>query len=128
MSMNNPYAKYKQNQILSTPPEKLVLMLYDGLIRFINQAKKAIAEKKIEEAHNNIQRAKLIARELLFGLDRSIPISEQLAALYDYMHFRLIKANVKKDTAMLDEVLQMTVELRETWEQAIQIAKKEGHL
>ncbi|MGM9570908.1 MAG: flagellar export chaperone FliS [bacterium] len=128
MSMNNPYAKYKQNQILSTPPEKLVLMLYDGLIRFINQAKKAIAEKKIEEAHNNIQRAKLIARELLLGLDRSIPISEQLAALYDYMHFRLIKANVKKDTAMLDEVLQMTVELRETWEQAIQIAKKEGHL
>lgn len=128
MSLNNPYAQYKQNQILSTPPEKLVLMLYDGLIRFINQAKKALTEKKIEEAHNNIQRAKLIARELLFGLDRSIPISEQLAALYDYMHVRLVKANVKKDTAILDEVLQMTVELRETWEQAIQNAKKEGHL
>lgn len=125
MAMNNPYTKYKKNQVFSAPPENLVLMLYDGLIRFAKEAIIAIEEKRIEDAHKAITRCKLIARELLLGLNREIPVADSLASLYNYMHERLVQANIKKDKAVLEEVIEMAAELRETWNEAILTARRE---
>ncbi len=58
------------------------------------------------------------------GLDLKYDIAHNLLLLYDYMHRRLIEANVHKDQAIVEEVLQMAVELRDTWEQAMKIAKE----
>ena len=51
----NPYLKqYRQTQIDTAPKEQILLMLYDGAVRFLNQAKAGFAEKNIEKIHNNI--------------------------------------------------------------------------
>lgn len=124
--MRNPYEQYRQNQIFTTPPEELVTMLYDGVIRFIKQAKVGIEAKNTEKTHNNIVKAEKIFTELMSNLDMNVEISHNLYSLYDYMYYRLTEANLQKDSAILDEVLELTLDLRNTWEQAIKIARQQG--
>lgn len=126
MAMRNPYEQYRQNQIFSTPPEELVTMLYDGAIRFIKQAKNGIEEKSMEKSHKNIVKAENIFVELMSNLNMQVEISNNLYSLYDYMYNRLTEANLQKDTAILDEVLELVQDLRNTWEQAIKIARQQG--
>lgn len=115
----NPYQQYKENAILTASPEELVLMLYNGIIRFIEEAKKAIEKKDYVAANNSIQRAQDIVTELMITLDMNYDISKNLYSLYDYMLRRLIDANIKKDVEILEEVREFAVELKETWNVAL---------
>jgi flagellar protein FliS len=124
MALGNPYDQYRQQQIASTPSDKILLMLYDGAIRFCEKAKLAIQDKDVQEANNFIIKVERILEELRSCLDMSYEISHNLYSLYDYMYNRLMEANLKKDIAMVDEVMGMLSELRETWGQAIVEAKK----
>ncbi|SHE47570.1 flagellar protein FliS [Thermoanaerobacter uzonensis DSM 18761] len=117
--MVNPYQQYKENAILTASPEELVLMLYNGIIRFIEEAKGAIEKKDYMAANNGIQRAQDIIAELMLTLDMSYDISQNLYSLYDYMLRRLIDANVKKDVTILEEVKGFAIELRDTWNLAL---------
>ncbi|KHO61029.1 flagellar biosynthesis protein FliS [Thermoanaerobacter sp. YS13] len=117
--MVNPYQQYKENAILTASPEELVLMLYNGIIRFIEEAKGAIEKKDYMAANNGIQRAQDIITELMLTLDMSYDISQNLYSLYDYMLRRLIDANVKKDVTILEEVKGFAIELRDTWNLAL---------
>jgi len=116
----NPYQQYKENAILTASPEELVLMLYNGIIRFIDEAKTALQKKDYVETNAKIQRAQDIITELMLTLDMNYDISKNLYNLYDYMLRRLIDANVKKDIEILDEVRGFAVELRDTWSLALQ--------
>lgn len=124
MAMPNAYQQYRHTQVNTATPEELTLMLYDGLIRFINVARKSVGEKNVEEAHRANLRAQDIISELMNTLNMNYEISHSLYALYDYMKRRLVEANIKKDVAVLDEVLGMARELRETWSQAMKITRK----
>lgn len=124
MVTSNAYDTYKQNSILTASPEELTLMLYNGLIKFIMLAQKAIEEKDIQKAHDNIIRAEDILHEFKASLDMQYEISHNLALLYDYFLDRLLEANIRKDTAILDEVLRFVRELRDTWAQAMRLAKQ----
>jgi flagellar protein FliS len=124
MAMGNAYDQYRQQQIASTPSDKILLMLYDGAIRFCEKAKVAIQEKDVQEANNFIIKVERILEELRSCLDMSYDISHNLYSLYDYMYSRLMEANLKKEIPMIDEVAGMLAELRETWSQAIIEAKK----
>lgn len=124
MAINKAYDQYIKNSIFTSSPEELTLMLYNGLVKFIMQARHAIDENETEKAHNSIVRAEEIILEFISTLDMKYDISKNLAALYDYMYRRLIEANIKKDTAILEEVLGMAKELRDTWAQAMKIAKR----
>lgn len=124
MAVNKAYLKYRENSINTSSPEELTLMLYNGLVRFLMQSKKAIDENNIPKAHESIVRSQDIIMEFEAGLDLKYDIAHNLLLLYDYMHRRLIEANVHKDRAIVEEVLQMAVELRDTWEQAMKIAKE----
>lgn len=115
---------YKENEILNAKPEELTLMLYDGIIRFIKQAKIFNEDKKIEKTNNAIIRAQNIITELRSTLDMDYEISKELDPLYEFMNRRLLEANIKKDNAMMDEVLDLAAELRDTWKEAMKIAKK----
>ncbi len=117
--MVNPYQQYKENAILTASPEELVLMLYNGIIRFIEEAKGAIEKKDYMAANNSIQRAQDIITELMLTLDMNYDISKNLYSLYDYMLRRLIDANVKKDVTILEEVKGFAIELRDTWSVAL---------
>jgi flagellar protein FliS len=123
--MNNPYQQYKQTAINTARPEDLVLMLYEGGIKFINKAVIAINDKNVQEAHACIKRTEDIVEQLMLGLDfkRGGQIATDLEALYDYMKRRLIEANIKKDISILEEMLGMFRDFRETWMQAIKLAK-----
>jgi flagellar protein FliS len=124
MLTSNVYSQYKENSILTASPEELILMLYNGLVKYILQAWKAMDDKDIEKVNNDIQRAQDIVFELQSSLDKEYEVSGSLGLIYDYMHRRLIDANIKKDGETLLEVLELAKELRDTWSQAMKLAKR----
>jgi flagellar protein FliS len=126
MALNKAYTAYKAASVSNSKPEDLVMMLYTGLVRFIMQAQKAIETDEIEKAHENITRAQDIISELESSLNMEYEISHNLMLLYDYLYRRLVDANVKKDRAILDEVLKFAVEFRDTWSQAMKNVKEQG--
>lgn len=123
MVTSNAHNTYKQNSILTASPEELTLMLYNGLVRFIMQAQRAIEDKDVQKAHESIVRAEDIIAEFQATLDMKYDLSEGLALLYEYLYSRLIEANVKKDMDILEEVLGFSKDLRDTWAQAMKLAK-----
>ncbi len=116
--VNNPYAQYRQTSIETASPAKLLLMLFDGAIKFLNQAIEEIDKQDVEGANRYLQKAQDIVNELMINLDMNIEISYNLYALYSYLYNRLIEANIKKDRTIAGEVLQFLEEFRETWAQA----------
>ena len=118
----NPGVKdYQSMQILSAKPEKLILMLYDGAIRFIQQGIKAMNENKIELAHNNLLRSQNIMVELMASLnfEKGGELAVNLFRIYEFMHYTLVQANVKKEAEPLARVAEQLKMLRESWSQAL---------
>lgn len=127
MAVNNPYQAYQQNAVTTASPGELTLMLYNGCLKFINLAKKAIQEKNISEKNTNIQKAQSIISELMVTLNMDIEISKQMMAMYDYIHRRLIEANMKNDVAILEECEGFVTEFRDTWKQVIQLNRQKQY-
>jgi len=109
--------EYLRNVVMSAPPEKLHLMLYDGAIRFCRQARDAIAGKDIEGSYNLLSRAQNIVLEMQNALrpDVAPELCEQMSALYGFIYRRLVEANVNKDVGALDDALRILEYQRETW-------------
>lgn len=116
---------YKQNSVETATPEDLTLMLYNGAITFVKRAKQAIENKDFNKAHLHNTRVQDIVDELIITLDRKYPISEQLLSLYDYLKRRLVDANISKDLTILEEVEGFFVEFRDTWKQAMILARSQ---
>lgn len=123
MAIGNPYAQYQQNSVMTASSEELTLMLYNGAIKFIKQAKIFINEKQMENAHKSIVRAEDIIAELNITLNMDYEISENLRSLYTFILDRLTDANVQKSTDVLNEILPLVEDLRDTWQQAMKQAK-----
>ena len=126
MALSNPYQKYQQNTVNTATPGELTLMLYNGAIKFVKQAKQAIEKKDVEDAHNKICRVQDILAELMSSLKMEIEISKNLFALYQYMNSRLIDANIQKNVAILEEVEGMLTEIRDTWQEVIKLNKQQN--
>ena len=124
MALKNPYAQYKNQSINTSTPEELTLKLYEGCIKFINLAILGIEEKNIEKSNTNILKAQNIINELNLTLNMDYEISKNLRLLYDYLYRRLVEANIKKDKAILEEVKEFVVEFRDTWKQAMKLARQ----
>ncbi len=125
---SNPYAKIKHNSVMTASPQELTLMLYDGAIKFANQAIVAIEQKKYEVAHAKIMRVQDIIQEFIVTLDFSYEISNDMRRLYDYMYQRLVQANARKNIVILEEVLEFLREFRDTWKQAMEQSKQSNHV
>lgn len=121
MAITNPYEQYKTTQISTATPGQLVVMLYDGAIKFCKMAKLGIEQKNIETANNNLIKVQNIIQELKLSLDMKAggDLSETLDALYEYMLRRLIEANMKKDVKIIGEVQRNLEELRDAWVEAV---------
>lgn len=126
MMSNNPYGQYKENTVYTASSEELTLMLYNGLVKFIMQAQMALNSKELEKANTAIIKAQNIITELRETLDMNYAISGQLELLYDYMYRQLLEANLKKDSLIIEEVLILVKDLRNTWEQAMKIARQKN--
>lgn len=127
MSVQNPYKAYEQNSVIQSTPAELTLMLYNGCIKFLNQAKKGIEAGNVEQKNINLQKAQNILRELSVTLDMSIPLSESLLSLYDYLMNRLIEANIKNDLTIIQEVEEFVLDFRDTWKQVIQMDRQQKY-
>ncbi|MCL2189718.1 MAG: flagellar export chaperone FliS [Defluviitaleaceae bacterium] len=119
----NPYAKMQEDSIFTASKEELTLMLYEGGIKFCNLALTDIEKKDTVKANEHIQRVQDIIREFQITLDFKYPISNELNTLYDYMHRRMVSANIRKDATIVKEVLGMFRSLRDTWKEAMKIAR-----
>ena len=125
--MSNPYQKYKSTQITSASKEKLLLMMYEGAIKFTKLAIKAAEEKKIAPRCENIGRAFDIVLELNNTLDHKAggEIAARLEQLYMYMTEQYSKANISGSPEPLQTNLKLLETLYDGWVQAIEKLKKE---
>lgn len=116
----NPYQQYKSNQVNTADPKTLIIMLYDGAIRFLKEGKEALnSYKTYDTANEKILRAQDIITELMLSLDmdKGGEIADNLMNLYSYMKKSLLEANMNKNEKPINEVLKILNELKEAWEQ-----------
>jgi len=123
-ALKNPYSKIEDNAIFTASKEELTLMLYEGALKFINQAIDATENNDIARANGLIIRVEDIIREFQITLNFQYEISNQLNSLYDYMHRRLIEANMNKDIEIMKEVRDMLREFRDMWKEAMSTARQ----
>lgn len=119
----NTAGQYLEQKVMSASSEELTLMLYEGAIKFIKQAMLFNNEGSIEKTSNAILRAEAIYSELRSTLDTNYEISENLDKLYEYVLYRLTEANIEKSNEILQDVLTLSEDFRDTWKQAMKIAK-----
>lgn len=127
MGAKKAYARYRQATVETASPGKLVVMLYDGAIKFAGEAIDHIEAGRPKEAHFSIVRAEEIIGELMASLDmeQGGQIAKNLLALYEFMYVRLVEANIHKDRQRIDEVISLLTDLREAWAQAVEIHARE---
>ena len=120
---NSAYNAYNQNNVGIESPEKLIEMLYEGVLRFNAQAKKAIKESDIEKKVYWINRSIAIITELVSVLDMSQgEVAEYLQGLYAYEIQLLSAANIEDDIAKIDEVSNVFKGLCEAWRETTSVA------
>lgn len=125
--MNVYLKQYQKNSVETSTPERILILLYDGAINFLNKAKIAIEENNLEDMHNNIMRCEEIILEFMNTLDMDAggDMAKNLYNLYDFLYRRLVQANLEKDINKVDEVLRHLFDLRTTWNKAIEISNAE---
>jgi len=120
------YSKYQNSSIMTASPQELTLMLYNGAIKFCNQAIKAIEDNDNAKAHNLIMRAQDIIEEFQITLDKKYEVAKSFEMMYDYILGRLVEANIAKDKEILIEVNGFIKELRDTWKEAMVSSKQKN--
>jgi flagellar protein FliS len=114
-----PTAAYRQQSILTATPGQLVVMLYDGCLRFLHQGAHAMREGNIVEAGARLGRAEAIIEELLSTLDleQGGVIASRLQGIYVFCVRHLMQARVERDAEMIEKVGELLSELRDSWSQ-----------
>lgn len=119
----NAAAAYQDSKILTASPAELTLLLYEGAIKFCNLAMMAMEKKDYSKANLNIIKAEKIITELRTTLDFEYPVAKSFEEVYSYIYSRLIEANIRKDTQLLEEALGYIREMRDTWKEVMHLAK-----
>lgn len=119
--MPNPYQQYQNTQIQTASTGDLILLLYDGAIRFLNRAVLGIEERRLDTAHADIVRGQDIVLELMTGLDfeRGGELAVNLRELYLFMYQTLLQANLKKDVEKVHTVIRLLDNVRGAWQAVV---------
>ena len=120
---------YKQVQIQTANKGQLIVMLYQGAIRFMKKALILLEEKDMEGKGNNLIKAQDIVLELLYALDQQMldsgnELALNLQRLYLYAYRQLVQANIHMNPKLIEEVVGLMTNLLEAWEQVV--AGEEG--
>ena len=115
------HRQYNQVQIKTANKGKLIVLLYQGAIRYMKKAKLQLADRDMEGKGNSLIRAQDIVLELLYALDQTLlnegnELAVNLQRLYLYSYRRLIHANTHLDSDAIDEVVELLNNLLEAWE------------
>lgn len=117
MAYGNQAQEYRRNAILGASPAQLVVMLYDGALRFIEAGRLAMRAKDLSVQNDRLLRAQRIVSELLATLDHEQggELATNLAGLYGFVLDRLMQANIEDREEPLDQAAKTLQELREAW-------------
>jgi flagellar secretion chaperone FliS len=117
----SPHA-YRESAILTAPPERLVVMLYDGARRFLHQAAVAMRGRDVPASHERLRRAEAIVDHLRVTLDmeQGGEVAARLEAIYDFCTRQLAEARMRQEPELLDQVGELLGELRDAWAQIAQ--------
>lgn len=120
----NAYNAYKNNSVNYASKEQLLLMLLDGAVKFAKMARQAILDKDIKKSHENLVKTQDIFTELMITIDQNAgEWAVNMYRIYDFIKERLFEANIKKDINILDEVMPLIEEVRNTWYEAYEVSK-----
>lgn len=121
---SNAHNIYAENNVGIESPAKLVEMLYEGVLRFNAQAKKAIKDGEVEKRVYWMNRSVAIITELIRILDRSQgDITLYLEGLYNYQIQLLTEASIQQDIDKVDECSNVFKVLLETWRESTDVAQ-----
>jgi flagellar secretion chaperone FliS len=116
---DNPIKAYKETQIKTATPGRLIILLYDEAIKCLNLAIDRLKKqtKKLDEINNNVVKAQDVIAELMASLDfdKGGEIAKNLFSLYTFMNKELLHANIKKDPEPMEKVVKMLGDLRIAW-------------
>lgn len=126
--MKNPYAKYKKTQVTTASKEKILLMLYEGAIKFTKHARVALNDNKIAEKGKYISKTTAILSELMATLDfkQGGQLASDLENLYVFMIDKLIESNIKNSSEGLDVVEEILKTLYTAWKDVIDNPRPDG--
>ena len=110
---------YKQNKVNAASPKELVVMLYEGCIKFLRLAEIGLEEKRLDLVNTNLIKAQNIIEELRSTLNTNVEgeVTDQLASLYDYFLSELFQANIHKDNEKIIYVREQMMDLLEAWKE-----------
>ena len=115
------FQRYRAVKIQTASPAQVMLMLYDGAIRFAHIAQRKLEENDMPAKGTYLGKVQAIVSELMSSLDHTVApeLCERLQSLYIYMMERLSHANLKRDKAAIEEVIGLLTTLREGWSEAL---------
>ena len=126
--MQNPYRQYQKTSITTASKEKILLMLYEGAMRFTRQARKALEEGRIADKGRFISRATAILSELMATLDFKVggKLATDLESLYIFMIDKLIEGNMQNDASCFSTVENLLDTLYVAWKDGIENPRPDG--
>jgi flagellar protein FliS len=109
--------EYQKNAVNGASPLQLVIMLYDGALRFMEAGKHAMAQKDLEKQNHSLQKAQKIVMELMACLDmqQGGEVASNLFGLYAYVLNELVAANCEDKPEPIDRCIGILSQLRESW-------------
>jgi len=125
--MNAYMNQYQNNSVMTASPEQILIMLYDGAIRFVRQAKLAIIDDRPRDKAIAIGKAVAIITEFSNTLNYDVggEIAMDLSRLYDFMVRELTSVNAQSKVERLGPVEKILQDLREAFAEAIEINKRD---
>jgi flagellar protein FliS len=116
----SPNTYYRESQITTSGPGQLLLLVYDGVLRSLGEARRAMRAGQLETQNACLTKAQTLLMELMQTLDHTaLPeLAANLERLYSYMFDRLVHANVHDDERAITEVAGLLSELRDAWYEA----------
>lgn len=120
LARKSQYDAYKDTEIQTANQGKLIVMLYDGAIRFLKIAQENLNPRTYDVANTNIIKAQDIITELMLSLNMDAgEVAQNLFNLYAFMKKRLLEANMAKDGAIITEVIHLIEPLKAAWEEVL---------
>lgn len=128
MQNKNAFKQYQKTQVTTASPEKILLLLYEGAIRFVKIAQVRMQEKNIAEKGKYISKTMAIVSELMNTLDHKVggQLAADLENLYMFMIDKLIEANIKNEPEHLEVVEKLLTTLYGAWQDVVNNPRADG--
>lgn len=128
MQARNPYTQYKEQSLSTMAPGELLVKLFDEVIKQCRLSAIAIRSKDYGQANDGLTKSQTIITTLMSSLDMRYPISAELREMYVFLGKQLLNANLQKDAILIEQVLPLIKDLRDSFEQADKISRQNKHV